>query len=39
MATLAEQLFQENMGAFEKVRAQLTENVMNAIRDYGYHRI
>lgn len=39
MATLAEQLFQENTEAFEKVKAQLTENVMADIRKWGHHRI
>lgn len=39
MATLAEQLFNENVSNFENIKAQLTENVMNDIRSHGHHRI
>lgn len=39
MATLTEQLFQENISFFELAKPKLTEQVMNDIRKYGHHRI
>ena len=37
--TIAEQIIKENEGAFESIKDQLRENVLNAVRKYGHHTI